>query len=138
MMGQQNDHSKLNGLSHKILKAAFRVHSVVGPGLLESLYQRCLAIEFQHEGLAYERERPVQIRYRDTLLDEIAYRFDFVVENTVIVELKAQSEILPIHRKQLLTYLKISQKPLGLLINFNTISLRDGIVRMIYDPAFSG
>jgi GxxExxY protein len=119
-----------NALATNIIGAAIEVHKVLGPGLLESAYQECLEYELGFRGLSYESEVPIPVRYKGKLLCE-AYRSDLLIENRVIVELKAQREIADIHRAQLLTYLRLSRKKLGLLINFNTDLLKKGIVRVV-------
>jgi GxxExxY protein len=113
------------------LKCAFRVHTELGPGLLESIYQKCLAIEFTRQNLGYECEKPVFVKYGGVQLTEVAYRFDFVVEDLVIIELKAVDEVKDLHKRQLMTYLRLGHKPLGLLLNFNVIRLKTGIARII-------
>lgn len=105
-----------------------RVHSALGPGLLESAYRTCLCHELSKSGLRFEKEIALPITY-DGITLETGYRIDLVVEDYVIVELKAVSRSLPIHEAQLLSYLKLSKRPLGLLINFHVIHLRDGIKR---------
>lgn len=127
---QSDDAQALNLISEKIIGAAISVHRALGPGLLESAYEACLAYEMSHVGLRFERQRPLPVRYRDVLVD-CAYRLDFVVEDRVIVELKAIEALAPIHQAQLLSYLKLSDCPLGLLINFNVTSLRDGVRRVV-------
>ena len=127
-----NERAELNGISRKIIGGAIEVHRALGPGLLESAYETCLAYELAGIGLAVERQKQLPISYKDIELDT-AYRLDLLVERKVIVELKAVEQIFPIHKTQLLTYLKLSGLELGLLINFNVKVLRDGISRVIYD-----
>jgi GxxExxY protein len=105
------------------------VHGILGPGLLESVYEECLVREFSLQGLSFERQPPVPIQYKGTQL-ESCYRADFVVEGRVLVELKAVPAILPIHLAQVLTYLKLMGLEVGLLVNFNTAPLRQGIRRL--------
>ena len=105
-----------------------RVHEALGPGLLESAYAACLCHELAIDGLSCERARAIPIQYREIRLD-CGFRADLVVENTVLVELKAVDSILPIHEAQVITYLKLAALPLGLLINFNARLLRDGLRR---------
>jgi GxxExxY protein len=112
-----------------IIGCALRVHSHLGAGLLESVYEACLCSEMGREGLAFERQVAVPIRYRGELLGP-ALRIDLIVEE-VIVEVKAVERLLPVHDAQLITYLKLSGKPLGLLLNFNVPHLRHGIRRKI-------
>ena len=119
-----------NQLSHEIIGAALEVHRALGPGLLESAYEECLAREFSIRGMAFERQVPLPVSYKGAAVDA-GYRVDFVVSGLVIVELKAVDALLPIHAAQLLTYLKLSDKRLGLLINFNVVRLRDGLQRVV-------
>ena len=107
-----------------------QVHREVGPGLLESAYQECLASELRHAGLKFEREVPLPLIYREIRLDA-GYRMDFVVEDSVILELKAVEKMLPVHEAQLMTYLKLSHKRVGLMINFCVPLLKDGIIRRV-------
>lgn len=106
-----------------------RVHTVLGAGLLESAYEACLCYELRKAGLKVEQQKPVPLIYEEVKL-ECAYRMDLFVENQIIVELKAVDTLHPIHTTQLLTYLKLSNHKLGLLINFNVQHLRDGIKRV--------
>jgi len=119
-----------NQLSHEIIGAALEVHKALGPGLLESAYEECLAREFSLRGVAFERQVALPVCYKGTAVDA-GYRVDLVVSGLVIAELKAVDALLAIHAAQLLTYLKLSDKRLGLLINFNTVRLRDGIQRVV-------
>ncbi|RPI73913.1 MAG: GxxExxY protein [Desulfobacteraceae bacterium] len=122
----------INELSSKIIGAAIEVHKALGPGLLESAYEECLTHELSLRGLGIERQEPVPIRYKGVELD-CGYRLDLVVDNRIILELKACNQIEPIHEAQLLTYLKLTGIKLGLLLNFNVPVLRDGIVRLRND-----
>jgi GxxExxY protein len=122
--------ASLNALSWKIIQCAITVHSTLGPGLLESAYLACLIVELRHAGLRVATEVSVPIVYRGLEL-ECGYRLDLLVEGTVILELKAIAAILPIHEAQLVTYLKWTGKPLGLLLNFNVPLMKNGIVRKI-------
>ena len=124
----------LNRLTSQVIKAAINVHSTLGPGLLESVYQRCMEIELQEMGLKAESQVPVAVVYRGRSVAEEGFRMDLLVEGIFVVELKSVEEIKPVHQKQLLTYLRLSQKPLGLLINFNVPMLKDGIQRIINSP----
>lgn len=117
-------------ITDRILGAAMRVHSALGAGLLESTYTACLIYEFGTSSLHFEHQRRLPIVYGDVKLDA-GYRIDFLVEKCVIVEVKAVEKLLPLHTAQLLTYLKLAQKPVGLLLNFNVPHLRDGIRRHI-------
>jgi GxxExxY protein len=120
-----------NELSKIILDAAFRVHSALGPGLLESAYEACLAYELRNEGLEVLTQVPLPLVYREVRLD-IGYRLDMVVEDLVIVEIKAIDSLTAIHQAQVISYLKLSGKKLGILINFNNLHLRDGIKRVVH------
>jgi GxxExxY protein len=121
---------KINEISGKIVDAAMKVHSQLGPGLLESAYQTCLVHELHERSLNLSSQVSLPIEYDGIKLDA-GYRIDLLVEDLVIVEIKAVEVILPIHEAQLLTYLKLSGKKLGLLINFNTIRLKQGIKRIV-------
>ena len=120
-------------LTEHVLGAAIAVHRALGPGLLESAYEACLAYELQDRGIRFERQVPLPVLYRDTRID-CGYRLDMVVEGTVIVEIKAVERLLPVHQAQILTYLKLSKHPIGLLLNFNVPMLRDGIRRFVQTP----
>ncbi len=117
-------------LSEKIIGAAIEVHKHLGPGLLESVYQTCLAQEFSLRNLHFEQEKPLPVQYKGVLLD-CGYRLDFIVENKVVVELKTVPEILPVHESQLLTYLQLTNIKVGLLINFYVPVLHKGIRRLV-------
>ena len=120
---------KINEISGAIVDAAYQLHARLGPGLLESVHEELLAYELTKRGLKYERQKPIPVRYDDRLL-EVGFRADLIVEDAVIVELKSVENLAPVHKKQLLTYLKISGKQLGLLINFGAPLIKDGIVRI--------
>lgn len=120
-------------LTSAIIAAAIRVHRELGPGLLESAYEACLAYELATEGVPFRRQAELPVRYRDTHVDA-GYRIDFVVDEAVVLELKAIESLAPIHEAQLLTYLRLSGYPVGLLMNFNVSRPRDGIVRRILTP----
>ena len=117
-------------LTGKIIGAAIEVHKTLGPGLIESAYQACLAHELSSRGVVFEREKRLPVTYKGLQLD-CGYRPDFIVEDAVIVELKAVEKVLPIHEAQLITYLKLSGCHVGLLINFNVPVLKDGITRRV-------
>jgi len=125
----------LNDLSSKVIGACIEIHRELGPGLLESAYEECLAYELSKAGLPYERQKPLPVRYKEVKLD-CGYRLDFVVEDVLIVELKAVTELLPIHEAQLLTYLKLDNKSLGLLINFNVPVLKHRVRRVVCGGLF--
>jgi GxxExxY protein len=122
-------------LTEQIIGAAIEVHKGVGPGLLESVYQKCMCHELKLRGLQYRREVIVPVVYKGIALD-CGYRLDMIVEETVILELKSTARIIPVHEAQLLTYLKLLNKPVGFIINFNVPILRaGGIVRKVFDSA---
>ena len=121
----------LNELSSKIIKAAINVHSELGPGLFESVYSACMQIELADMGLTALNEVPVPVAYRGREVSPDGFRIDLLVENAVIVELKSVEKVQPVHEKQLYTYLRLTGKPLGLLINFNEPVLKTGIRRII-------
>lgn len=121
---------KLNQLTYEIIGAAYKVHSELGPGLLESAYEVCLEYELLKKGFKVERQKPLPVVYENVKL-EAGYRIDLLVEDAVIVELKAVEEIAPIHQAQIMTYLKLSERKLGLLMNFNVADMKKGIKRII-------
>ncbi|MFC3414190.1 GxxExxY protein [Algoriphagus hitonicola] len=114
----------------KLLNACFKVHKALGPGLLESSYELCLAYELQKSGLRIATQVPMPILYEEVKLDA-GYRIDLLVENSIVVEIKAVEEFHPVHLAQILTYLKLSGNRLGLLVNFNVGLLKNGIKRVI-------
>src|SRR5215813_558753 len=119
-----------NAIAKEIVDAAFRIHSTLGPGLLESVYNAVLAYELARRGLSVVRERPIPVIYGDVRI-ETGFRADLIVEEKVIVEIKSVETLAPVHRKQLLTYLRLADKRLGLLINFHVALIRDGITRIV-------
>ena len=121
---------EINHLTSKILKCAFNVHTALGPGLLENSYKECLYHELQQSGIIAQKEKALPLIYKGVNLD-IGYRVDLLVNNMVIVELKSVEALHDVHTAQVLTYLKLSKCKIGLLINFNVKSLRDGIKRLI-------
>ena len=121
-------------LTSRIIEAAISVHTELGPGLLESVYSAAMVIELSLMGIDAKSEIAVPVFYRGSKIADEGFRMDLLVEDTVIVELKSVDTIKPVHKKQLLTYLKLSHKPLGLLINFNNRLLKDGIVRIVNSP----
>jgi len=129
---ERKDSQSINELSRVIIDAAMRVHTALGPGLLESAYQHCLFYELGKQGIraATQVELPI---YYDGHTIEAGYRIDLLVEDKIIIELKAVDKLLPVHEAQLLSYLKLADKRLGLLINFNVNQLRNGIKRMAHD-----
>ncbi len=118
-----------NEITQAILDSAYKIHSALGPGLLESAYKTCLAYELRKKGLAVEEEKPVPILYEEIKLD-CGYRIDLLVEDRVIVELKTVNEFNQVHIAQVLTYLRFARKQTGLLLNFYVKSMRDGIKRV--------
>ena len=118
----------INEISGQIVDAAMKVHTALGPGLLESAYEACLMHELKKRGLKVANQVPLPVFY-DGIEMEIGYRIDLLVEDAVIVELKTVEKVVPIHEAQILSYLKMSGKKLGLLINFNVLLLKDGIHR---------
>ena len=118
---------QLNQLTRRIIGCAIEVHRHLGPGLLESIYESALCIELKMAGLAHERQKPVPVTYKGHALGE--HRLDVLVEDTVILELKSVERFDPVFEAQILSYLRMTGKPLGLLINFNSRLLKDGIRR---------
>jgi GxxExxY protein len=121
---------EIERVAHEIVDAAFKIHSKLGPGLLESAYQAFMVYELEKRGLAVAKEVPLPVVYEEVRLD-LGYRIDLIVNDCVLVELKAVEKLHPIHEAQMLTYLKLTGKRLGLLINFNTKLIKDGIKRMV-------
>ena len=120
----------MNQLTEKIIGAAITVHKELGPGLFESVYQNCLLVELELLGLGVEKEVNLPVMYRGRQVSDDGFRLDLLVEDQVIIELKSVEKIQPVHAKQLLTYLRLAKKPLGLLINFNVPVLKDGITKI--------
>jgi GxxExxY protein len=118
------------GLSPRVIGLAMDVHRHLGPGLLESAYEECFCFELNQAGIAYRRQVPLSIIYKDVRLD-CGYRMDVVVDNDIIVEINAVERILPIHEAQMLTYLRLSGLRVGLLMNFNSLILKDGLKRFV-------
>jgi len=117
-------------LSGKVLRAAIDVHRELGPGLLESTYEACLCHELTVSGIAFQRQLELPVLYKGIALS-CGYRIDMLVEDKILLEIKSVDRLLPIHEAQLLTYLKLSRTPLGLLLNFNVPLLKDGIKRLV-------
>ena len=122
----------VNVLTREIIGAAIEVHRHLGPGLLESAYQQCLAQELTLREVSYERERPLPLEYKGLRLN-CGYRADFLVDNVIVVETKSIEAIAPVHEAQLLTYMRLGKWPVGLLINFNVLVLKRGICRKVLD-----
>lgn len=129
-MSKLDPRDPLNQLTKKIIGAAIEVHEHLGPGLLESAYETCLAYELEKAGLKVERQKPLPIVYKEINLDQ-GYRIDLLVENRVIVELKAVETITDVHKAQILSYLKFSKTKVGLLLNFRVTQMRHGIQRFV-------
>ncbi len=117
-------------LTENIIKSAIEVHRTLGPGLLESAYEECLCHELHLEGIPFERQRALPLIYKGIKLD-CGYRMDLVVDNKAVIEIKCVDSIAPVHEAQLLSYLKLSNIKVGLLINFHTALLKDGIKRLV-------
>ena len=122
--------NEINVRSGQVVDAAMKVHSVLGPGLLESAYEACLAYELRKRGLTVSVQVPLPVEYERMRLD-LGYRIDLLVDDVVVVECKAATKLLQIHEAQLLSYLKLSKHRVGLLVNFHSVHLKDGIKRMM-------
>jgi hypothetical protein len=120
----------INQLTYQIIGYAYEVHKTLGPGLLESTYETCLCYELEKAGIKYEKQKELIINYKGVRLDN-GYRIDILVENDIIIELKSVEALLPVHTAQIMTYIKLSKKRIGLLINFNVTNLQNGIHRYI-------
>jgi GxxExxY protein len=118
------------GLGERVIGLAIAVHRYLGPGLLESAYEECLCAELADSGIAFQRQVPLPIIYKNVRLD-CEYRMDIVAENELIIEVKATERLLPIHDAQLLTYLRLSGLKAGLIMNFNNVLLKDGLRRIV-------
>lgn len=127
-------YQRADELSHVVIGAAIEVHKALGPGLLESIYERCLLHELGLRVVPAINQREVQIRYKDLVLEEVL-KFDVLVDGCLLVEIKAVQDVLPIHKAQLLSYMKLLEIPLGLLINFHEVRLTDGVTRLILPGA---
>jgi len=117
-------------LSRSVIGCAIEVHRNLGPGLLESTYRQCLACELSHAGILFQMEVPLPVRYKDILLD-CGYRIDLLLRGELIVEIKSVEALLPIHQAQILTYTRLANVPIGLLINFNVTRLQTGIKQFV-------
>lgn len=124
------DLTQLNDLSYKILGCAYTVHTKIGPGLLESAYQACLKYELLNIGLSIKSQYPVPLVYNEVEMG-VGYRLDLMVEDSIVIEIKSVESILPIHKAQLMTYLKLTGVKLGLLLNFNVVSMKQGVTRIV-------
>lgn len=121
---------KVNDITYKIRGAIFKVYNALGPGLLESVYEAALCYQLRQDGLAVATQVKIDVEYQGSILP-VDYRIDLLVEDTVIIELKSVEELKPVHHKQLLTYLRLAHKPVGLLVNFNTADMEHSIHRKI-------
>ena len=121
---------RLNRITEIIIGAAIRVHRTLGPGLLESVYLACLAFELAEEGVGVETQRPIPVEYRGVRL-ECGFRADLIVEGAVIVEVKSLERLAPVHQAQMITYLRLSGCLVGLILNFNSSVMKDGIKRVV-------
>jgi len=119
-----------NAIAKEIVDAAFRIHTTLGPGLLESVYAAVLAFELDRRGLGTVRQQPIPVVYETVRIDT-GFRADLIVQDKVIVEIKSVEVLAPVHKKQLLTYLRLADKRLGLLINFHVALIKDGITRIV-------
>jgi GxxExxY protein len=120
----------INEITAEVVRAAVRVHRATGPGLFETVYQACMVYELLESGLAVHAQKPLPVRYRDVRLD-CGFRIDLLVENRLIVELKAVEKLAPVHIAQMITYLKLSRCTLGLILNFNVALMKEGIRRVV-------
>jgi GxxExxY protein len=121
---------KFDELSNKVIGCALEVHKALGPGLMKSVYEKCLSFELTNSGLRNETQKALPVNYKDIQID-CGYRIDILVEDKLIVELKSVDKVLPIHQSQILTYMKLAGVSTGLLLNFNVTKLRDGIKRFV-------
>ena len=119
-----------SGLTERLIGLAIEVHRQLGPGLLESAYEECLCFELKQNGIAYIRQASLPVVYKDIRL-ECGYRIDILVESEVVVEIKSVERLMPIHEAQVLTYLRLSGHKIGLLMNFNSVVLKDGLRRLV-------
>jgi len=125
---EHQGHQEIDAYARSIVDAGLAVHRALGPGLLESVYEHCLAYELQARGISCQRQVALPVSYRDTRLD-VGYRLDLVVENAIVIEIKAVDTLTRLHEAQLLTYLKLSGRRLGFLLNFNVVLFRQGVRR---------
>ncbi len=129
-MEVESDNYRFNNLTEKVIGCAIEVHRAIGPGLLESAYEECLCYELSQAGIRFERQVPLPVIYKGVKLD-CGYKMDIVVENLIILEIKAVERLIPVYEAQLLSYLKLYDKRLSLLLNFHVSLLRDGIKRIV-------
>ncbi len=126
----QEKHERYNRLTYQIIGAAMEVHRELGPGLLESIYQQCLVMELRNRGFQVETQVQVPLYYKGVDTGKY-FQIDILLEDVIVIELKAVENLLPIHEAQLISYLKLSKKPVGLILNFNSVIMKDGIRRKI-------
>ena len=126
---ETTEEERMNLLTGSVIGAAIEIHRILGPGLLESAYEACLIYELQLVNLKVENQKSLPLRYKNTILD-CGYRLDLIVEDRLLVEVKSVNVFAPIHEAQLLSYLRLSNCKIGLLLNFNVIAMKDGIKRM--------
>ena len=130
ILNHRDTEAQRNTLTERIIGAAIEVHRALGPGLLESAYEECLCYELQQDSLNVRRQVPLPVIYKSVKLD-CGYRIDIIVEESVVIELKTVERLLPVHQAQLLTYLKLGHYKTGLLLNFSSAVLKDGIKRIV-------
>jgi len=128
------DKFKLDELTSMVIKAAINVHSELGPGLLENVYTASMKIELDSMGLKAKKEVYLPVIYKGRKISKEGFRIDLLIEDSIVVELKSVEQIQPVHKKQLYTYLRFAEKPVGLLINFNVRLIKEGIARVAYSP----
>ena len=128
----KNEKEQINELTGKVIGAAIEVHKQLGPGLLESAYEACLAYELTARGIPFKRQVELSVKYKEVSID-CGYRIDMLVDDVLVLELKAAETLLPIHKAQILTYMRLSGCRYGLLLNFNVVLLKNGIQRFIQD-----
>jgi GxxExxY protein len=129
-MNHRDTEAQRDSLSEAVIGLGIEVHRALGPGLLESAYEQCLCYELEQRRIPFKRQVALPVTYKDIRLD-CGYRLDIVVDQRLVIELKTVEKILPVHKAQLLTYLKLGRYPIGLLLNFHTAVLKDGIVRVV-------
>lgn len=132
MDAKNTERERLEGIASSVVDASMKVHSTLGPGLLEDVYEKCLAMELQKRGYKVERQVVVPVEYEGVVF-ETGYRLDLLVDDSFIVEVKAVEKMMPVHLAQILTYLRLGKMKLGLLLNFNVPRMRDGIRRVVND-----
>jgi GxxExxY protein len=123
-------------LSERVIAACIEVHRVLGPGLLEGIYEECLCHELTLRNLGYERQKAISVEYKGTAVDQ-GYRMDLIIEGSLLVEVKAVEALLPVHAAQVVTYLRVARLDSGLLVNFNAMTIRDGLHRLWRNPKIS-